>query len=155
MKKFLSAILLVSLLVMQFVLPVANASAETMTYDQLFEKMITRGNNVPSTPTSLPYTGSWNSVSNYTYTNYYFTGVSKIKVTLDVTMNYEDTAQFKVYLCNKTDDTKSLIIDSGSGKKSCNTSVTKSVKSSKKYYLEFRISGNKRSCSGSMKIEKG
>lgn len=151
MKKFLSLLMLTVMIMVCYTTPFLTASAETVTRDFLYEQSA-RGNSAPTRQTSLPYTASWNSVTTYTYTNYYFTGYSRINVTLDVAMNYTGSeGRFYVYLCNKTTGGRTCIIDSGSAMFSYEKSTSVSLNSSNSYYLEFRKTGS-RSCWGDIYI---
>ena len=155
MKKIMSILMLVVMLVVQCVAPIASAYTESGTQEVLYDCGKERGNSTPSTPGSLPYTGSWNSVSNYTKSNYYFTGCSTYKLSLNVSMNtYGDTGRFKLYLVNLTDGSERCVIDSSSEKTTYEASKSVSAVSTHKYYLRFEVSDNTSSCWGDMKIEK-
>lgn len=151
MKKTAVVLMLIVVLVLQSVLPIAFAYADT-----LYEQGDKRGDSVPSSSHSLPYTGSWNSVSNYTNSNYYFTGCTKFKISVDTRMNYSgSTGRFRVYLVDLDSSTSVCVLDSKTAQFSYANSTTRSVNSSHRYYLKFTISDNTRSCWGSMSIAKG
>lgn len=153
MKKILSILMLAMMLVLQCVTPIATAYAETGTHEILYECSTERGNNVPTTKANLPYTGSWNSVVNYTNSNFYFTGSSTYKLSLNANMNkYGDTGRFKLYLVNITENSERLILDSGSEKTTYEASKTVSAISTHKYYMRFEVSGNSSSSWGDMRI---
>lgn len=155
MKRTSMIFLLIVVLALQSVLSLA--CAETHFYDKLYERGIERGDSVPSSGRSLPYTGSWNSVSYYTNTNYYFTGYSKLEISLDVQMNYyAATGRFRVYLIDLDNNSSSVcVLDSGTAQFSYSGTTTRNVDSSHRYYLKFSITDNTRSCWGDMSIDVG
>lgn len=153
MKRKIAVFMLMVLCVMQLAVPFAQAETQEMTYDFLYDQGYARGNSTPSKGTSLPYTASWNSVKNYTNTNYYFSGYGAIKVELFARMNYSgETGRFKVYLVDMTAGTTTCIIDSQSAKFSYSCTRYYFPDSSHTFYLKFKITDNDTSCFGDMKI---
>lgn len=170
MKNILYLLVLVSLLVMQIASPaiaeldstvlvkpsVADESVSPAMREFMVEGSLTRGSSTPTSKGTLPYTGEWNSVIEYTNTNKYFTGYSTYKVTLDVWMNYANTpSTFKVYMVNKATGKKTSVINSVTARQTYKTTSTIHVAAtSDNYYFRFEKSGT-RSCGGTLKIAKG
>lgn len=170
MKKIMSCLLLVSILLAQLAMPAVAESREFVIVEPVMsetiepftpamrEQLHERGlmlRAAPSSQGTLPYTGYWNSVVEETSTAKYFTGLTKYKVTLDVTMNYADTsAYFTLYLVNVSTGAETQVIKSDSAVSSFTKTVNVTVNSSSnKYYFKFTKTGT-RSCSGSISVAK-
>ncbi len=149
MKRILSTVLIAFILV--FVNPIyhsfANAENIDSKVDFLMEKSnsgLLKGDYVPTREHNLPYCANWTKVYEYTYTNYYFSGESSYKLTLDAHMNTSTQKdRFKVYMIDLFDDSRTCVFDTGSAVSDYTRTKTISANPTRHYYFSFVKVSNK------------